>query len=463
MLRLATNYVVMGMSSSGNQQIMSETTTPTSADVLCGTGNATAKHPGNILFSRTVSEYVDLYVRAESKKEKMKISKAALDELTSSGVRFLKKHPVYQHWYVASEKVGRDKIGHFLRENLPNEISRSRHGWRRQKPAGTNYPRSAVRPNTPLSAVLHDKASSKNAQQRNLSSVWGAKIKDLQDAAVLLAQEGGATTKQFPNLPNEIPELENDRRSQRPACTNYPQPQVREARATTNQFLDLPNYILGSENDRRSQRAAATNYPKSPVRPNTPLSSFLHDSASSKNVQPGSLSSIWSKKLDDLQDAAVLLAQEVRARPNPFSENTANRSPFNSFLHEEKPTPHFVSSDYHEMDASTPPELKTESGKRQKVQTYQMLRQETPASSLAGAEEQKCGPAKCQSTSQKTLPSIGSFSFAISSEVPRGVDLVLSQFSWRSRLHDHDSSDVDLRGGGDDIFDDSLLAKCLDW
>ena len=99
---------------------MSEATTPTSSDVLCGTGNATAKHPGNILFFFAISEYVEQYGGAESKKEKMKRSKAALDELTSSGVRFLKTHPVYQHWYVASERVGRDKIGHFLREKCPS-------------------------------------------------------------------------------------------------------------------------------------------------------------------------------------------------------------------------------------------------------------------------------------------------------------------------------------------------------
>jgi hypothetical protein len=44
-------------------------------------------------------------------------------------------------------------------------------------------------------------------------------------------------------------------------------------------------------------------------------------------------------------------------------------------------------------------------------------------------------PVKYQSTSLETLPSIGSFSSFLSSEVPRGVDLLLSsQFSWRSDL-----------------------------
>ena len=46
------------MSSSENQLIISEVTTPTSSDVLCGTGNATAKHPGNNISSRVVSKCV---------------------------------------------------------------------------------------------------------------------------------------------------------------------------------------------------------------------------------------------------------------------------------------------------------------------------------------------------------------------------------------------------------------------
>ena len=335
----------MGMSSSGNQQIMSEATTPTSSDVLCGTGYATAKHPGNKLFTRTVSEYVEQYGGAESKKEKMKISKAALDELTSSGVRFLKKHPVYKDWYVASEKVGRDKIGHFLRENIPNTIS-------------------------------------------------------------------------------------------------------------------------GSENDRRRQRLAGPNYPQSPDRPNTPLSAFLHDRSSPDNARQGNLSSVWGTKLDELQEAALLLAQEGRETTNQVSGNASRRSPFRApSFSKGKPTPLFVSSAYHGMEAledSTDPSLKKELNKIKKVHSDQSCRQENPMATLAKSGKQKCVPAKYDhSASQETLHSIGSFPSGVSSEIPRGVDLISGRFSWRpsSKTDDAYHSDVSM----EDLFDDSELAQRLDW
>ena len=91
---------------------------PTSLDVLCGTGMERINHWGNELFATVVLKYVEKYERAQSKREKMAISKGALDELASKGVRFLKKHPVRQCWYVADSKVGRDRIGHFLRDHL---------------------------------------------------------------------------------------------------------------------------------------------------------------------------------------------------------------------------------------------------------------------------------------------------------------------------------------------------------
>jgi hypothetical protein len=52
--------------------------------------------------------------RAWSKREKMAITKTIHDLLTEKGIRFLKKCTVFQYWYLAAPKVGRDKIGHFL-------------------------------------------------------------------------------------------------------------------------------------------------------------------------------------------------------------------------------------------------------------------------------------------------------------------------------------------------------------
>lgn len=101
---------------------------PTSFDIKCGTGNEEKQHVGNALFKHVVSHFVEDYTHAKSKKDKMHITKTVLNLLTHSGVRFLKKCPIYQYWYIAGPKVGRDKIGHFLRLqclSMPNQATRN--------------------------------------------------------------------------------------------------------------------------------------------------------------------------------------------------------------------------------------------------------------------------------------------------------------------------------------------------
>jgi hypothetical protein len=93
---------------------------PTSNDILCGTGHE-RNHPGNSLFKRAVFPFVGAYAKAELKAEKMSIVKRIVNLLSDKGMRFLKKSSVYKYWYVASQKVGRDKIGHFLRLHHPTK------------------------------------------------------------------------------------------------------------------------------------------------------------------------------------------------------------------------------------------------------------------------------------------------------------------------------------------------------
>ena len=197
----AAKPVVLGMISRRNQKIPSEeATTVTSLDVLCGTSFQRLKHPGNRFFYLTVSKYIEQYVLAESKKDKMRVSKAALDELTVSGVRFLKKHRGHQHWYVASQKVGRDKIGSFLREHLPKAISGSDSDRRRQRPDGTVRPLPSLRPeSTPLASFLLCESASSYGHLESVSSVW-SKLDGLQDAFIL-GKVGRARTNQPAELP----------------------------------------------------------------------------------------------------------------------------------------------------------------------------------------------------------------------------------------------------------------------
>jgi hypothetical protein len=87
---------------------------PTSTDILCGKGHE-KNHPGNCLFKLSVFPFVDTYAKAQSKVVKMLIVTHIVNLLSFKGMRFLKKSDVHNHWYVASQKMGRDKIGHFLR------------------------------------------------------------------------------------------------------------------------------------------------------------------------------------------------------------------------------------------------------------------------------------------------------------------------------------------------------------
>lgn len=92
--------------------------TPTAVDVMCGTGHE-KHHAGNDLFKRIVSQFIDPYADASTKKDKMQITKTILDLLTQRGIRFLKKEAQSDSWYVAEPKVARDKVGHFLRLHAP--------------------------------------------------------------------------------------------------------------------------------------------------------------------------------------------------------------------------------------------------------------------------------------------------------------------------------------------------------
>jgi hypothetical protein len=87
---------------------------PTSADILCGTGHE-KKHSGNHLFRLVLCPFVDAYANAQSKVDKIYIVRRIVNLLFLKKMRFLKKSSNFNCWYVASQKVGRDKIGHFLR------------------------------------------------------------------------------------------------------------------------------------------------------------------------------------------------------------------------------------------------------------------------------------------------------------------------------------------------------------
>ena len=88
---------------------------PTEIDVICGSGNDISQHPGNIRFRLILANHYQQYSEAATRTEKVKVTRAAYDEVIRPGARFLKKDPIFQKWFLASPKVGRDKISYTLR------------------------------------------------------------------------------------------------------------------------------------------------------------------------------------------------------------------------------------------------------------------------------------------------------------------------------------------------------------
>ena len=90
---------------------------PTNDDVLCGSGNMKSAHPGNQELKRIVLKHFTEYEAAKTRSEMMRISKRILLEVSSRGARFLRKHPIFDEWYIQEDpKAVRDKISHILRD-----------------------------------------------------------------------------------------------------------------------------------------------------------------------------------------------------------------------------------------------------------------------------------------------------------------------------------------------------------
>jgi hypothetical protein len=100
--------------------------TPTKDDILCGSGNLKSIHPGNQQLKRIVLKYFAEYMAAETRREMMRISKLILLEVISRGARFLRKHPIFDEWYIQEDpKAARDKISHMLRDLKRTSMART--------------------------------------------------------------------------------------------------------------------------------------------------------------------------------------------------------------------------------------------------------------------------------------------------------------------------------------------------
>lgn len=107
---------------------------PNYFDILCGSGKTVSAHPGNRRFQAIVEKRYPSYTAAFSKRAKMEVTHEVLAEIMASGcTRFLKKDPIYDRYYVAASRVGKDKVSHCLRVM---KLGKSRQNRRKQSPPG---------------------------------------------------------------------------------------------------------------------------------------------------------------------------------------------------------------------------------------------------------------------------------------------------------------------------------------
>lgn len=119
---------------------------PKDLDVLCGSGQKVNRHPGNMRFRQVVTSHLESYTVAVTKSEKSSVSQTVLEELTStSGARFLKKHSIFDEWYVATDKAARDKISHCLRR-MTREQQEQQADGRRGREAAVVQPHAPPAP-----------------------------------------------------------------------------------------------------------------------------------------------------------------------------------------------------------------------------------------------------------------------------------------------------------------------------
>lgn len=86
---------------------------PTELDILCGKTKFIINHPGTIRYNKIVDSFTQRYIQAETKFDKMGVTKSLHDYLKTTS-RFLKQNSEGQ-WEEITPLAARDKIGHALR------------------------------------------------------------------------------------------------------------------------------------------------------------------------------------------------------------------------------------------------------------------------------------------------------------------------------------------------------------
>lgn len=85
------------------------------SDVICGKGKAYTSHAGSRRFRNAIESYRQKYHEANTKQDKMKITKEIYESFCKSSSRFLKWNETLRNWDELTSLEARDKISHALR------------------------------------------------------------------------------------------------------------------------------------------------------------------------------------------------------------------------------------------------------------------------------------------------------------------------------------------------------------
>ncbi|CAB9518066.1 expressed unknown protein [Seminavis robusta] len=85
-------------------------------DVLCGRGKTSFNHVGNRRFRHIISESIDDYNNAGSRKAKSAVVKKVHDHIRATGGRFLKMDSSEREWVELSQQRSLEKVSHAIRD-----------------------------------------------------------------------------------------------------------------------------------------------------------------------------------------------------------------------------------------------------------------------------------------------------------------------------------------------------------
>lgn len=133
---------------------------PGDGDILCGKDKTFNLHPGNLRFRQLIEAHAPAYARADSKQNKMKITKSIVDTIQIHGSRFLEKVDGSLYWSELANAKARDKTSHALRFYCKNHP--------------TKQPRRVSNENGTVPMTSNDTMNSTDTMMREFASLYSS-------------------------------------------------------------------------------------------------------------------------------------------------------------------------------------------------------------------------------------------------------------------------------------------------